>query len=104
MKTWTNPENGVTIRVGQCVRAYHKGIFLITKIEERKGYAPLAHYKKVASADCKPEKLSSIAKAVERDCDASYCKPVTVEELFTELILIKKNYEDTINLIKQLSP
>jgi hypothetical protein len=101
MKEYTNKAG--TFRVGQPIRAYHKGIYLLTKIEKRAGGdEPLLYYKKLANDDCVPLTTSGIAKGVERECDAAWCKPVTVEDLRKELVTVTKNYEATIKLIESL--
>ncbi len=101
MKTFTDKE-GQAFTVGKPIRTYHKGIYLLTRIEPRAGYSPLFHYKKVASGDCVPLGTSSIAKGVERECDSLWCKPLTADMLREELDAITKNYEATIKIIKSL--
>lgn len=102
MKEYTN-QAGVTFRVGDAITAYHKGIFLLVKIQNRTGYSPLFCYKRIATKDGVPSTLKSISVAVEYECDSEYCSLVTEESLRKQLSQIQKNYEATIELLRKIS-
>jgi hypothetical protein len=96
-----------TIKVGDLITAYHKGYWRVTKITPRRygendlkpegakagdEYDPLFTYEKVLSADFKP------CRKVAEECDASYCKKVTKEQLDKMI----QQYTDGINCLRGL--
>lgn len=85
-----DPDNG--IKVGDLVTTYHKGYWVVEKIEKRfhdkpSTYQPnwpigaplpsLIHYRKVAEADGTP-KLKSTRR---NSCCATYCKAFSIKEI-----------------------
>ncbi len=91
-------ENGVilsydnTIIVGDYITAYHKGIHIVTKIEDRgRRNCPLFHYVSVLNSQYGPMKKR------ENSCDASYCTKVSKKILLDRVGTICQTWTDNIN-------
>ncbi len=94
MDSYTTPD-GRFLKVGDIIRAYHKGLFILTKITGRKKPdAPLAEFKKILNSRMEPSK-----EKIEQ-CDISYCVPVSAQNIKDELNDIIKTYNTAIDIIE----
>ena len=84
-----------TIKVGDLITAYHKGIWRVITIETRKNNSPLFHYRQVLTQSYKP------GKNMVRCCDASYCMKVDdayiqkLQDDINQKIAVLKSLRDT---------
>lgn len=65
-----------TLKCGDIITAYHKGIHQITSIQSRDGQAPLFNYRTIMTDSFKKTNKKTI-----KTCDASYCGRVDVMQL-----------------------
>lgn len=107
------------LKVGDVIRAYHKGYHVVTDIERRfhtqddvsrypsknlkvgQEYNSLIHYRTVLTASFKPVKYSK-SKAIQT-CDSQFCKKLTSKLLMDErdkkIQDLKDGYDRVICLI-----
>lgn len=60
------------IAVGDLIKAYHAGYFVVTNVEPRDEYEPIIHYRKVLNSN------GTWAKSVSKySCSEFFCSKVT---------------------------
>lgn len=98
-----------TVEVGDFIRAYHKGIHKVTKIERRfepvepyegsqypkKEYSSLVTYVTVIDGNMNIKKKPGR----EQKCDAAFCKLVSPADLYAKGLSLKNKYEKAGTLI-----
>ncbi len=92
-----------SVEVGDFIRAYHKGIHKVTKIERR--FKPIEPY---IGSQCSKDEYSSLVHYVtiidgnmnikkkpgkEQCCDARFCKLVNPADLYGEGLSLKNKYD-----------
>lgn len=68
-----------SLKVGDLVFAYYKGIHRITGLTERNNYNPLVHIEAVLDSKYNP------TKKVKNICDIYYCKKIDKRKLIDSL-------------------
>lgn len=96
MDSYTTPD-GRFLKVGDIIRSYHKGLFILTKITGRKKPdAPLAEFKKILNSRMEP------SNGKIEQCDIGYCVPVSAQNIKDELKNIIETYEKAIDIIEKI--
>lgn len=76
------------MRVGDLITTYHKGYWILEKIESRQYYNPLFYYRKIAN-----ENFRFVKSNIISSCDALYCAKV----IEFNLIKIKNEFNTRID-------
>jgi len=84
------------LKVGDFITSYWPGIYRLVKIIAREDQSPLVVIEKVFDKKMNPRKGNN-------ECDISYCKKITAEQLDTELNLIIDRYKFAISVISKQS-
>ena len=77
------------IPIGSLITSYHKGYFILTRIETRNRDSDLYHYVQVANSDGKPVKGTKEKCSDELWCNRAYPDQIYAEEL----VKITKKHE-----------
>lgn len=84
-----------TIKVGDLIRAYHKGIHRVIAIDKMSGDNGYAYtYEQLLTANWKPSKKKTV-----NNCNSAWCQKVTPKSMRLELADLVDNYIDAAILL-----
>ncbi len=98
--TMKNPHSKITFKTGDVVRAYTKGIHVITSLDDTPGRSSngLVKYRKIMN-----DNFSLCKSKREYSCDIAYCRPVSAATLLEEQKEQNKKYDAAIALVRSLT-
>lgn len=83
-----------TIKIGDYIYAYRKGVHRVIDITSRHGMTPLFTYEKVLTHNWQPTTRKEV-----HNCDASWCRKITRQSISMEIEDLVRQYKEAAELL-----